>query len=517
MKRRVPQGNERPAAQEKLNPGRTLDGLKHVTIAAARTRARQTLASMSVYYPKSFFKLVVSGFFLVALPLVLAIANNASYIERSTEHAERSVYGAVTAIQASYALQQQLQSLETGSSAFPSNSHKPYGERRQALHRTIDRLRPWLREPAQQQRLALLASKEQQLSAALPSAGPSQLKAAFAELHELAGAIVAGNQTLVERSMRETDAMATRARRILLWQSLVLLPIAGVLAAAFIVLLARPVRQIDEAIRTLGSGELSRPISVRGPEDLRQLGERLDWLRRQLIELEEQKTKFLRHVSHELKTPLTTIREGSELLADQIVGSLNSQQQEVTKILRQNSVQLQRLIEDLLNFNVAQLRNAVLDITPVRLDAIIKEVVNSHKLAVLSKNLKLFETMARLTLQGDAEKLRVVIDNLVSNAVKYSPHGGTLRMSLHREGSTAIFDIIDNGPGIDSRDRDKIFDPFFQGRIAHEGHVKGTGLGLSIAREYVIAHGGKLELVTDVLKGAHFRMTLPVELAGHPS
>ena len=472
---------------------------------------------MSVYYPKSFFKLVVSGFFLVALPLVLALANNASYIERSTEHAERSIFGAVTAVQAGYALQQQLQFLETESSAFASDPHKSYAERRQALRRTIDWLRPWLQEPAQQQRVALLVSKEQQLFAALPSAGPAQLKAAFAELHQLAGAIVAGNQSLVERSMRETDAMAKRARRIVLWQSLVLLPIAGILAAAFIVLLGRPVRQIAEAIRTLGSGDLSRPISVGGPDDLRQLGERLDWLRRQLIELEEQKTKFLRHVSHELKTPLTTIREGSELLADQVVGSLNSQQQEVTKILRQNSVQLQRLIEDLLNFNVAQLRNAVLDITPIRLDVVIKEVINTHKLAVLAKNLKLFETMARLILQGDAEKLRVVIDNLVSNAVKYSPLGGTLRVSLHREGSAAVFDIIDNGPGIDPRDRDKIFDAFFQGRITPEGHVKGTGLGLSIAREYVIAHGGKLEIVTDVVKGAHFRVTLPIELASHPS
>lgn len=473
---------------------------------------------IGVYYPKSFFKLVVSGFFLVALPLVLALANNASYIERSTEHAERSIHGAVTAVQASYGLQQQLQLLESVSATFSaSNRRGIFTRRHQELRRTIDRLRPWLNEPAQQQRLSLLASKEQQLFADLWSATPERTKAAFAELHELAGAIVTGNQTLVERSMRETDAMAKRARRILLWQSLALLPIAGVLAAAFIVLLARPVRQIDEAIRTLGSGELSRPISVRGPEDLRQLGERLDWLRRQLIELEEQKTKFLRHVSHELKTPLTTIREGSELLADQIVGSLNSQQQEVAKILRQNSVQLQRLIEDLLNFNVAQLRNAVLDIAPIRLDDVIKDVVNTHKLAVLSRNLKLFETMARLILQGDAEKLRVVIDNLVSNAVKYSPHGGTLRMSLHREGSTAVFDIIDNGPGVDPRDREKIFDPFFQGRITHEGHVKGTGLGLSIAREYVIAHGGKLELVTDVIKGAHFRVTLPVELAGQPS
>lgn len=473
---------------------------------------------IGVYYPKSFFKLVVSGFFLVALPLVLALANNASYIERSTDHAEKSIYGALTAVQASYTLQQQLLLLETDFRTIGLRAGaghvNTYLRRHREVQKTLAQLAQLGTDAAQQQRLTLLRRKEATLFARLNYAAPPTLIPQFSELHSLAAAIAAGNQSLVDRSMRETDEMATRARRILYWQSLVLVPIAGILAAAFIVLVARPVRQIDEAIRVLGSGELARPIAVGGPQDLRQLGERLDWLRRQLIELEEQKTKFLRHVSHELKTPLTTIREGSELLADQIIGSLNAQQQEVTRILRQNSVQLQRLIEDLLNFNVAQLRNAVLDIGPLRFDGIVKEVVNTHKLAVLSKNLKLFETTARLTLQGDAEKLRVIVDNLVSNAVKYSPHGGTLRLSLHREGSAAIFDIIDNGPGIDPRDREKIFDAFFQGRIAHEGHVKGTGLGLSIAREYVIAHNGKLEIVNDVIKGAHFRVTLPVEPAG---
>lgn len=469
------------------------------------------------YYPKSFFKLVAAGFFLVALPLVLALVNNAAYIERSTEHTEKSIYGTLIAVQASSALQQQLLLLETDfrNGATPGRGDAAgYIRRHREVQDTLRRLKVLAADDAlQRSRVERLAQHEAALYLRLATADPRDLFEEFNALHELAAAISTGNQSRVERSMVETDEMAARARRIVLWQSLVLVPVAGILAAAFIVLLARPVRQIDDAIKILGGGDLSRPISVRGPQDLSQVGERLDWLRRQLIELEEQKTKFLRHVSHELKTPLTTIREGSELLADQVVGSLNSQQQEVTKILRQNSVQLQRLIEDLLNFNVAQLRNAVLDVAPVRLDSIVHDVINTHKLALLAKNLKLFETMARLTLQADAEKLRVVIDNLLSNAIKYSPHGGTIRLSLHREGADAVFDIVDNGPGIYPADREKIFDAFFQGRISHEGHVKGTGLGLSIAREYVIAHNGRIEIVTDVIKGAHFRVSLPLNVA----
>ena len=111
--------------------------------------------------------------------------------------------------------------------------------------------------------------------------------------------------------------------------------------------IARPITEIDGAIRQLGGADFSRPIAVRGPEDLRYLGRRLDWLRRRLEEFETQKNRFLRHVSHELKTPLTALREGAELLHDEVAGKLAPMQKQVVSIMRDNSVKLQRLIEEL--------------------------------------------------------------------------------------------------------------------------------------------------------------------------
>src|SRR5207245_1051964 len=99
-----------------------------------------------------------------------------------------------------------------------------------------------------------------------------------------------------------------------------------------------PIAEIDAAIRQLGGADFSRPIAVRGPEDLRYLGRRLDWLRRRLDEFETQKNRFLRHVSHELKTPLTALREGAELLHDQVAGPLAPPQRQVVAIMRDNSV-----------------------------------------------------------------------------------------------------------------------------------------------------------------------------------
>src|SRR5439155_770794 len=114
--------------------------------------------------------------------------------------------------------------------------------------------------------------------------------------------------------------------------------------------ISRPIAEIDAAIRQLGGADFSRPIAVRGPADLRYLGRRLDWLRRRLDEFETQKNRFLRHVSHELKTPLTALREGAELLHDEVAGPLAPPQHQVVSIMRDNSVKLQRLIEELLDY-----------------------------------------------------------------------------------------------------------------------------------------------------------------------
>ncbi len=143
--------------------------------------------------------------------------------------------------------------------------------------------------------------------------------------------------------------------------------------------IVRPIAAIDNAIRQLGGADFSNPISVRGPEDLRYLGRRLDWLRRRLEEFETQKSRFLRHVSHELKTPLTALREGAELLNDQVAGPLAPPQRQVVSIMRDNSIKLQRLIEELLDYQRALHAAASLEVKPVVLEALVAEAVKGAR------------------------------------------------------------------------------------------------------------------------------------------
>ncbi len=248
---------------------------------------------------------------------------------------------------------------------------------------------------------------------------------------------------------------------------------------------------------------------VRGPQDLELLGERLDWMRLRLLALEEQKTLFLQNISHELKTPLTSIREGADLLAEGVLGELNDRQRNVAKILLSNSIELQKRIEDLLNYSAIQTGKSSLTWQKLGLGRILDTVLHDHSLALMNKSIEIDLSCPDISFEGDEQKIRIVVDNLLSNAIKYSPKGGRISISARSEGGKVSIEVSDSGPGIDPGDASRIFDPFYQGRVRPEGHVKGTGLGLSIAREYVREHGGNLELLDHPGSGSQFRITLP--------
>jgi two-component system sensor histidine kinase GlrK len=231
-------------------------------------------------------------------------------------------------------------------------------------------------------------------------------------------------------------------------------------------------------------------------------------LRRRLDEFETQKNRFLRHVSHELKTPLTALREGAELLHDKVAGPLTPTQVQVVSIMRDNSVKLQRLIEELLDYQRALHAAASLEVRPIMLDELVREAARSHELAAQAKGLRLTIDAQAATLEADPQKLRSIVDNLISNAVKFTPPGGTITVRARTAAGEAVIEVLDTGPGVPAEERDSIFNLFFRGRTKSDSSVKGSGLGLAIAREFAEAHGGHIGVVGGG-SGGHFRVTLP--------
>lgn len=478
---------------------------------------------MKIYYPKSFLQLILMGFVLVSLPLFFAFLNAALYVDRLANQSQKAVYQAVQATQGSRILVEQLTQMERTVRQFiilgDQSLLEDYAKTHQNFRESAMELARLPLDDEQRKELDELAEREQKLFASLKKnpRNPGTSKSMALEyvlLSDLAQSILAQSNLLIDREVIVLQQTASDAQRILLWQVLASVPIAILLAVGFTILIARPIRQLDSAIRRLGSEQFSSAIEVKGPQDLENLGQRLDWLRTRLVELEQQKTRFLRHVSHELKTPLTVIREGSELLSDEVGGKLSEQQREIADILRRNSIQLQTLIEGLLSYHTSKFRNTALDLKPVNLKTIIDKVAAEQKLALVAKGLELKTSCCETAILGDEEKLRVTVDNLLSNAIKFSPEGGAIEIRLERDDKVLLLDVIDNGPGITEEDKSRVFDEFFQGKQAPGSHIRGTGLGLAITKEHVVAHGGSIEILDDVSDGAHFRITLPCRRAG---
>ena len=280
--------------------------------------------------------------------------------------------------------------------------------------------------------------------------------------------------------------------------------------------LARPLRRVEQAIDALGENRLDTRIDIPGPADVRHIGRRLDGLRQRLAELDADKARFLRHVSHELKTPLAALREGVALLGDEVAGPLSDKQREVARILRDNTATLQRRIEDLLQFNAAAFAAQRLVRQPVDVQAWVAALVEEQQLQWRSRNLQVQAHGPALQAEIDAALLGSALANLLSNAIRYSPPGSTIQVRWRAEADTLLLEVADQGPGIPATERNRIFEPFFRGAVQPEGGLQGTGIGLSIVAETVAAHGGRITLAPAAAAptlgdaaGARFCIELP--------
>jgi two-component system sensor histidine kinase GlrK len=476
------------------------------------------------FYPRSFSKLLFVGFALIALPLMFALINNAISIDQLGNQSQKAVYQAVQATQSSRKVAELIPAMERVAHQMIILGDRAlletYRVHRKQLEATASEFSTLPFDTEQRGALREIVSGEATIYELLSSASarPEELQKAvqaFVGLAERAQAINRRSNELIDREVENMRATARQAQTITLWQLLALFPVVIFLVVGFTILITRPIRQIDESIRRLGQADFSVPVRVGGPEDLQQLGQRLDWMRERLADLEQQKNRFLRHMSHELKTPLTALREGAELLSEEVVGKLTAEQREIAEILRHNSIELQKLIEDLLSYGASQAHKPAVAVGRVELQRLASRVIDDQKLALRAKHLNLDVDVQDLTLNADSEKLRVMLDNLVSNAIKFSPPGGTITVSARRAGDEVELEVIDQGPGIAAEERNLVFEPFYRGRNAADALVKGTGIGLSVVREYVQMHGGTAEVV-DAAPGAHIRVRLPLAASNAP-
>ena len=475
------------------------------------------LLNLQITYPKSFLKVLLIGFALAILPLLAAFISANIYFDKLTKQSLFNMSQAVETTRASRILLEELAVME--------RSARQYFVLHDALLLTNylnahDRLIKALATLSQlpitkplQPELAQFSNQENDLFISIRNSNVNisfdqNMIDSFTSLSNQAYKITNANNQLIDKESALFKTKVAKTQRLLFLQALTLIPLAVVIAGLITWMIARPIRRIDAAIGQLGKGDYEHAIEINGPGDLQLLGSRLNWLRSELKNLHQQKQRFLQQASHELKTPLTAIREASELLNDGIAGKLNTQQTEITRILRENSLRLQAMIENLLKYIEAEFYASKLKPTALSLNQFIDEIFKHHALSIEQKNIKINQLVKDININIDAEKLGVVLDNLISNAIKFTPIMGEISLEAEYVKPILTITIKDTGAGIKEADKAHLFEPFYRGEQPNNSLVNGSGLGLFIAKEAVTALQGEISLQHATI-GAHFILRLP--------
>ena len=296
--------------------------------------------------------------------------------------------------------------------------------------------------------------------------------------------------------------------KILSWMALV--AIAVLLVNALVLrTITRPIGELNEGISRMSRGDLSARVVPRGNNEFAGLARAFNSMSERLEQLDNSRSQFVSNASHELKTPLSTIKILIESLMYQEPLDPGMAKEFLTDVDKEID-RLNRIVSDLLTLvnidNGAKLNLAELDI-----GALLQEQVK-RLLPLARENGIELECAAkdRLEVTGDALKLQQVVYNIIDNAIKYTPRGGEVHCTLSRAARKAVIRVSDTGVGIPQDDLPHIFDRFYRVDKARSRDTGGTGLGLSIVKQFVVLHGGTIEAKSAPGKGSTFIIELPL-------
>jgi two-component system phosphate regulon sensor histidine kinase PhoR len=306
-----------------------------------------------------------------------------------------------------------------------------------------------------------------------------------------------------------------------LYRAAILGAVAAICIAAIIAYvmargISRPIRQMQEVAGAIAGGRFDKKAIVKGEDELAELARSLNAMSdeleqkiEQLRYLDKVRTDFVANVSHELKTPLTSIRGFVETLEDGAIDDRDNARRFLA-IIKKHTQRLGSIIDDLLRLSELESGGGIQK-TTFDLKGLIDEVVMGfgHSLAAKHQNLTIASVAGDFTIRGDRDKLEQVFVNLIDNATKYTEEGGQIKVQLADNGDSVIVTIEDNGIGIPKEDVERVFERFYRVDKARSREVGGTGLGLSIAKHIVLAHKGEICIDSESGKGTRVLVTLP--------
>ncbi|WP_158968460.1 HAMP domain-containing sensor histidine kinase [Paraglaciecola sp. L3A3] len=294
----------------------------------------------------------------------------------------------------------------------------------------------------------------------------------------------------------------------------------GLLLSASILLIVfgskailKPIEKIEQVIGAIARQDSVLPvISNSGPKEIIVLEHQLHNLASRLTQLENLRTALLRHASHELKTPLASIKEGCSLLTEQVVGSLNEDQQEVLSLLNSSTDRLNQLIIQLLDYNLL-LQQGNPKCQLIESKTLFDEFVTENSLALKQHDHKLNMKVEVQSIYADPQLYRRILDNLMSNAIAHGTKGRPITIHLYQQDNMYVLDFANRGQKIPQQQRHTLFQPFYRGEGKRNDRVIGTGLGLSIVADCARMMMGSAKIVDVDYADICIRVIIPIKEA----
>ena len=307
------------------------------------------------------------------------------------------------------------------------------------------------------------------------------------------------------------ERTVSRRITVAIWTGTALAAALGTLVALWLARrIVRPVTELTQSARAIAQGRPAAPVPVAGPDEIADLGRAFNRMASQLEMDEEQRQQLFAGITHELRTPLSVIQGTLEGMLDHVVDPTP----ERIAALHSQTLLLRRLITDLRDLSLAQAGQ--LELHPTRTDvaAIAADTVEAFTPSFQERRISVRTNIPAdfPPVEADPDRMRQIVQNLVENAVRYTPEGGTVEISLRAEDGGVRFQIADTGRGIGAADLPHIFEHFYRADPSRARASGGTGLGLAIVKSLVEAHHGRVTVESTPGTGSTFTVRLPMRL-----
>jgi len=282
--------------------------------------------------------------------------------------------------------------------------------------------------------------------------------------------------------------------------------------------IVRPLQAMQETAGAMSRGDYNTRMEIHSGDELEELGNSLNTLAhdlgefvKQTVQTEKLRRDFIANVSHELRTPVTVIRGYTEAFLDGTIHS-NEMSDKYHTMMRDETIRLERLIHDLLDLSRLQAENNIFETEAIPLPAIADSVVAMLRQHAERKNIEMTLNVASSVpdIEGNGDRLTQLLLILLDNALKYTPEGGTVALTIFLSGDRVHLRVADTGAGIPAEDLPFIWERFYKVDKSHSRSEVGTGLGLAIAKEIMDRHGAKVSVISETGKGTEFDISFPI-------